>query len=170
MNNSSNEICIDVERGWLIVSGTMLSYEISDFHTFPPVVFSHTFVGLLQGEVALTRSPPPVKGGDGLMPPVLIQNLPVVDEAPLQLLAVQQPVYHLKVWRASCGGPTPFGDPGWLHLSIYIRPGLGRTKRLRVRVMIAGVGAVAGHFNRFLKWSLTLSELREPQLLPLCGE
>lgn len=89
----------------------MLPHEVrwkaeSDVHTLPPVVFGHTFVGLLQGEVALAR-PPPVKGGDGLMPPFLIQNLPVIDETLLQLLAVQQPIYHLKVGGRSCGVSTP---------------------------------------------------------------
>lgn len=144
----------------------MLSFESrckagSDVHTFPPVVFSHAFVGLLLGQVALTR-PPPMKGGEGLMSPVLIQNLPIVDEAPLQLLAVQLPVYHLKVGRTLRGVSTPFGDASWLHFSVSIRPGFGRTKRLCVRVTSAGVGAVASHFNRFyiVMWHVTLSGLR----------
>ena len=73
---------------------------------------------------------------------------------------------------ASCGTAARLSSQSLASIGrgAHIRPGFGRTKRLRVRVMIAGVGAVAGHFNRFLKWSLTLSELREPQLLPLCGE
>lgn len=52
----------------------------SDDRTLPPVVLSDAFVGLLQGEVALIR--PSVKGGDGLMSAVLIQNFPILDEAP----------------------------------------------------------------------------------------
>lgn len=91
-------------------------------HTLPPVVFGHAFIGLLQGEVALAGSPP-VEGGDGLLPPILTQNLPVVDEALLKLLAVQQPIHHLKV-RGSA--------PLWLD------PALGRME-----------SAVAVHFSFF---------------------
>lgn len=110
-----------------------------DVHTLPPVVLSHAFVGLLQGEVMLA-GPSPVKGGDGLVPSFLIQNLAVVDEALLQLLAVQKPVHHLKVARRSCGRSVSVRLPR--------RPGVGLTKRLRLHVKSVGVGAVAGHFNR----------------------
>lgn len=68
----------------------------SDVHTFPPVAFSHTFVGLFQGKVMLMGLLPSVNGADGLMSPVLVQHLPVVNEAPLKLLAVEQPVPHLE--------------------------------------------------------------------------
>lgn len=80
----------------------------SDAHTFPPVAFSHTFVGLFQGKVMVMGPLAPVNGADGLMSPVLIQHLPVVKEAPLKLLAVQQPVPHLEARWPGVEMSTPF--------------------------------------------------------------
>lgn len=104
------------------------------------------------------------------MSPVLIQNLPVVNEASFEFLAVKQPVYHLKVGRPPCGGYTPCWNPSGLHLSGSIRPGFGRPKRLCIRVTIAGVAAVAGHFSPVLYTNVTLSGLIGPRLLPLWGK
>lgn len=129
-------------------------------HTFPPVVVSHAFVGLLQGEMTVVR-PSPVEGADGLQPPVLVQNLPVVDKTPFQFLAVEQSIDHLEVWRRACGMPTPFRVPHWLHPSgsvrVSVRPGFGRTERVCVSILRVGVGAVAGHFNRLCAQSILLS-------------
>lgn len=92
---------------------------------------------------------PPVNSADGLMSPVLIQHLPVVNEAPLELLAVEQSVPHLKARRPRFETPTPFGNTGFLCLSTsspdFIRPWFGWAKRLCVGV--TGVGAIAGHFH-----------------------
>lgn len=78
--------------------------------------------------MALTR-PPPVEGGDGLVPSLLVQNLPIVDVASLQLLAVQQSIHHLKVWRPPRRG------------AIQAEPG-----RLRAYVVVVGARAGFGHF------------------------
>lgn len=120
-----------------------------EVHTFPPVVFSHTFVGLFQGQVMLTSLLPPVNSADSLVSPVLIQHLPVVNKAPLKLLAVEQPVPHLETRWPGFEISTPFWILDFLRLPTsipaIIRPGFGRAKRLCVRV--TSVGANAGHFH-----------------------
>lgn len=103
------------------------------------------------------------------MSSVLIQNLPVVDEAPFQFLSIQQPVYHLKVGGPPCGGPTPTRAPRWLLLpgllSISIRPGLGRATRLCVFVLGVGVRTVTSHF--FFKKNEDLFSNKKIQLCSL---
>lgn len=156
MQDSGTIINPCIEVFWTHLGCTNRSYEVksskylvSDVHTFPPVVFSHTFVGFFQGQVMLIRLQRPVNSANGLMSLVLIQHLPVENKSPLKLLAVEQPVSHLETSRPGLEISTPFWILDFLRLHIYIpgiiRPGFGRAKRLCVRV--TGVGAIAGHFH-----------------------
>ena len=72
------------------------------------------------------------------MSPLLRQHLPVVDEASLQLLTVEEPVDHLEV-----GGAGRRSPPGPVPRRVSVR---GRAERLCTSV-VRVVGAIASHFN-----------------------
>lgn len=151
---------------WIDCMKSNRQWADGDVHTFPPVVFSHTFVGLFQGQVMLIRLLTPVNSADGLMSPVLIQHLSVVNKAPLKLLAVEQPVPHLEARWPGLEISTPFWILDFLRLPIpipaIIRPGFGRAERLCVR--ITSVGAIAGHFHCLFTDALFLSVDLQPYL------